>query len=343
MSERNHHVPSRFSLRRNSDDSPTAEVSMPEPLVPAEIGNGGRDVGGYETARHQGGAYEPTVTEGYPGAEGDYDGDAGDIYPEAYEGELVATGPGALNLPELDDDDEAWLTPDTRRRIKIAIPTFLLGALAVIAGAFWGGAVVQKHFGTNTAATAAGAFAGRGGAGGAEGFAGFGGRGATGGTGAEGAAGASGSSGASGFAGTSGFGGEGASGFTRTTPTAEGTISAISGDDLTVKPASGADVKVVMNSSTTVTRSGKGSAGALKVGDTVRVVGTKASSGTVTATSITATAAGVSTATGGFGGAATGGTGFSGVGAGGSSTGGSSTPTVANGGFSGDGSDVSGG
>jgi hypothetical protein len=336
MSERNDHVPSRFSLRRNPGDAPTAEVPAPEPLVPAEVGTRGYEPGSHDTTTFEPNGYD--LRGDYNGEAEDYDGDAGDIYPEGYGvgdgGGLVATGPGSLSAPEL-DDDEAWLTPDTRRRIKFAIPTFFLGALAVVAGAFWGGAVVQKHFGTSSTAAAttrAGAFAGRGG----EGFAGFGGA-----TGAEGATGAS---------GATGFGGAGAGGFTRETPTAEGTISAISGDDLTVKPTSGADVKVVLSSSTVVTRSGKGSAGTLKVGDTVRVDGTKASDGTVTATSVTATAAGVSTTTGGFGGGGfggaaggTGGTGFSGATGTGSSTGGTSSSTVANGGFSGDGSGASGG
>jgi hypothetical protein len=328
-------VPSRFSLRRNTDDAPTAEISAPEPLVPAEVGtqghNGGPHAGpSHDRAFHD--SADPTLTnsestafdlersDGFEGDDADlYEGGAGDIYPDVYGGDLEGNGPEALGQPDL-DDDESWLAPDTRRRIRIAVPTFLLLTLAVIAGAFWGGAVVQKHFGTTSTESATAGLAGRGGA---EGFAGFGGAA----TGAEGATGA---------AGAEGFGG-GGTGFTRVTPTAEGTISAISGDDLTVKPTSGADVKVVMSSSTIVTRSGKGSAGSLRVGDTVRVDGNKASDGAVTATSITATAAGVTTATGGFGGAgaatgASGGTGFSGV-----SGSGSSTPTVANGGFSGDG------
>jgi hypothetical protein len=176
------------------------------------------------------------------------------------------------------------------------VPVFLLGALIVVSGAFWGGAVVDKHFGASSTASAASAFAG-----------GAGGR-------------ALGASGAGGFAGAGGSGFE--------APTAEGTVSAISGDDLTVAPTSGSKVEVVMSSSTVVTRSGQGAAGTLGVGDSVEVRGTKAADGTVTATSITATAPGTSSAAGGEGGAASGG-----------GTGGT---TVSGGGFSGDGSDVSG-
>jgi hypothetical protein len=224
-------------------------------------------------------------------------------------------------------DDESWLAPDTRRRIKLAIPTFALGALVVIAGAFWGGAEVDKHFGANNT-TSAGSLA-----------AALGGRGATG----------SGGTGRGAFAGLGGGGG-GGGGF-GSTPAASGTLSAISGHDLTVTTTTGSKVKVVLVSSTTVISIGQGSTGGLKVGDTVRVQGTTGSGGTIKASSITATAAGVTTGggfagLGGGGGGGFGGTGATGAGTGvgGGSTGGSSTqPTVKNGGFSGDGSGVSGG
>jgi Domain of unknown function (DUF5666) len=148
-------------------------------------------------------------------------------------------------------DDESWLTPDTRRRVRIGIPPLLLGTVMVVAGAFWGGTLIDKHFGAATGAALTSAAAG---------------------PGAEGA---------------------GPGGFSVQSPAAEGTIRAISGEDLTVGPASGAEVKVVLTASTVVTRSGKGTAGALHVGDTVSVQGTKTRGGTVTATSVTATAAGV--------------------------------------------------
>jgi hypothetical protein len=184
------------------------------------------------------------------------------------------------------DDEESWLAPDARRKVRIRLPPFILGLVIVIGGAFWGGAVVDKHFGvsnTATAATGGSATAGRGGATGAEGATGFG----------------------------------GAGGFSAETPAAEGKLSAISGNDLTVTSTSGTKVSVTMASATVVTRSGQGAAGELTVGDTVVVEGTKASNGKVTATSITATAAGTTSTAAGAGtptGSGTAGGGFSGDG-----------------------------
>lgn len=231
-------------------------------------------------------------------------------------------------VPEM-EDDESWLAPDTRRRVKMAVPTFLLVALVVIAGAFWGGAEVDKHFGNNNNVTAANLASALG-------------RRATGGTGGSTTGGFGGLGGAGGgaFAG-GGFAGGGFG----VTPAAEGTVSAISGDILTVTSTTGGKIKVALTSSTIVTRTGEGSTGPIRVGDTVRVQGTKASDGTVTASSVTATAAGVSAGRGfaGLGAAGGGSAGGAGGAATGSGAGGSTTrTTVHNGGFSGDGSGVSG-
>lgn len=243
--------------------------------------------------------------------------------------------------------DESWLTPDTRRRVKMAVPTLLLALLVVVAGAFWGGAEVFKHFGSDNADTGSLAALGR------PLGAGRGGTGTGGGAGGTGAA-------ATGRGGFGGFGGAG--GFAA--PTVSGTVTAVTGDQLVVQSSAGSKVTVKLSSSTVVTRIAEGSAGAIRVGDTVRVVGTKAKDGTVTASTVTATAAGVS-ARGGFGGGAFGGGSGGGGGAGsgtnaggsgsgtgaragsgsgsGSGGGGSTSPTtVHNGGFSGDGSGVSG-
>jgi Domain of unknown function (DUF5666) len=186
------------------------------------------------------------------------------------------------------DDEESWLAPDARRKVRIRLPAFILGLVIVIGGAFWGGAVVDKHFGVSNTATAAAA---------------------TGGSATAGRGGATGAEGATGFGGAGGFSAE--------TPAAEGKLSAISGNDLTVTSTSGTKVSVTMTSATVVTRSGQGAAGELTVGDTVVVEGTKASNGKVTATSITATAAGTTNTAAGAGtptGSGTAGGGFSGDG-----------------------------
>jgi hypothetical protein len=222
--------------------------------------------------------YDPDVpTDGAADETFRYPGvgpDAGEFDPDDPESEVL--------YPDEDLDDESWPAPDTRRKVKVTIPTLILSLLIIAAGAFWGGAVVDKHFGVKSTSSTSGLAAfSRSGAAGR--FAGFG---------AEGGATTGGAA--------TGAGGFGAGGFT--TPAAEGTLTAVSGNTLTVKSTTGGStVKVVMTSSTVVTRSGKGAPGTLTVGDTVRVIGT-AKAGTVTATSITATAAGVTAATGGFGG-----------------------------------------
>jgi len=91
-----------------------------------------------------------------------------------------------------------------------------------------------------------------------------------------------------------------------------GTVTDVIGNTLYVTQSSGNLVKVTLSSSATVTRNAKSSLGALKPGDTVVVQGTKPSNGSMTASSVSATAAGVRTAGAGgglggaFGGGATG-------------------------------------
>jgi hypothetical protein len=271
----------RFPLLHRGSPDPGPTSDEPTAVVPgADAGEGSVAVLDDETTGQLPGWSEPTGEYGVD--------DSGDDEND---------GPGA---------DEDWLVPDRRRRVRIAVPTLVLCGLILVAGAFWGGAVVDKHFGNHgtTSAAAGGRTAGA--------FAGFGGGTGTGGTGTGAAGGTAG-----------GFGG-----FSRVTPAAEGTLSAIDGQTLTVTPTSGSPVKVKLTAETVVTRSGTGAPGALTVGDTVTVDGTAGSGGVVTATSVTATAAGVSTTTGGFGsatgGSATGGSSAGGSAAGGSSAGGSS-------------------
>ena len=79
-----------------------------------------------------------------------------------------------------------------------------------------------------------------------------------------------------------GFGGAAAGGgFTA------GTIESVDGDTITLKLTDGSTVKVTSSDSTTVTKSDSASVSDLKKGETITVVGTKDSSGNVTATTVT--------------------------------------------------------
>ncbi len=87
-----------------------------------------------------------------------------------------------------------------------------------------------------------------------------------------------------------------------TTNGTSGTVTDIIGSTLYVTTASGSLVAVNVGTNTTVNRNAKSSLSALQPGDTVTVQGTKAKDGTVTASSVSATQAGVSSGTVGFGG-----------------------------------------
>lgn len=235
--------------------------------------------GGTETALPVGG--DDGVETGMPAApEG--------LYHEVhYGGALTSEAPlGAAPLAEYEPlEDEDWMAVRAPRGVRLRVPTLVLLALLVAAGAFWGGAVVQRHQGSTSSASSlasrlrAGGFA-------------FGG----GGTGA----------------GTGGFGGA-----TTVAPAAEGTVTDVQGPTVYLTNAAGDLVKVIIGATTTVSRTGIGAPGALQIGDTAIVRGTAGSDGTVAATSITATASGVS-ATAGTGSGLAGGPGFGGgAGAGG--------------------------
>ena len=89
-----------------------------------------------------------------------------------------------------------------------------------------------------------------------------------------------------------------------------GTVTDIIGNTLYVTDSSGKLVAVTVTSNTTVNRNAKSSLSSLQPGDSVTVQGTKSKNGTISASSVSATQAGVSS-------------GFSGLGAlaGGSATG----------------------
>jgi hypothetical protein len=205
---------------------------------------------------------------------------------------ITAEEPETMEMdihPEDPDDD--WSTVKVRSGVRLQSFTAVLLALLVLGGGFWGGVVAEKHHaGSSSASTSLSALASR--------FAA-----ARGGATAGGTAG-----GATGIPGATGFGGAAAS-------AATGIVTGVQGNILYVTDATGTLVKVVVGPSVTVTRNAKSSLAGLQTGDTVVVQGTKAANGNVTATSVRATGAGVTTGAtgrGGFGGAT--GTGFTGAG-----------------------------
>ncbi len=210
-----------------------------------------------------------------------------------------------LGQPEaLDDDDwveeyEEQLPHRPRRRLVTPFNLSLLGVL-LVAGGFIAGVLVEKGQTSSTTSAASGvaALARR--------------AGATG-TGTTGASSA--------LRGLFGGAGGGATSANETT----GSVSLNDNGTLYITDSEGNTIKVVQASGGTVTRTAVSSVSAIHPGDTVIVSGPKASDGTVTATSIRATAA--NAASSGLGSL------FGGSGAGSSSTGGagsssSSTPSL---------------
>jgi hypothetical protein len=170
-----------------------------------------------------------------------------------------------------DDGDDEWQVRTPPKRLRLRVPTAILVGLLIAAGAFWGGAAAQRSHGTTSSGSgAAAAF--------------------------RALAGARGASGASGFA--SLFGGA-------SSAAAVGTLTEVKGTTLYLTNSAGNIVTVVLGPSAKITRTASTSAADLGLGDTVVVQGVTAKNGTVTATSVTATAAGTST-TGGFGAAPSG-------------------------------------
>jgi hypothetical protein len=98
-----------------------------------------------------------------------------------------------------------------------------------------------------------------------------------------------------------GTGGTGAAGTgTAATGVTVGTVTVISGKMLYLTSSSGAIVKAKLTGTTTYTRNATTTKAGLKPGDTAIVQGGKNAAGVVVATSVSATAKGVTSATGGF-------------------------------------------
>ncbi len=201
-----------------------------------------------------------------------------------------------------EDDDwveeyEDQLPHRPRRRLVTPFNLSLLGVL-LVAGGFIAGVLVEKGQTSSTAGATTGAAA-------------LARRAGLTGTGATGAGGTGASAAARSFFG--GGGGAGGAGTNATT----GTVSLNDHGTLYITDSEGNTIKVVEASGGTVTRTDVSAVSAIHPGDTVIVSGPKASDGTVTATSIRATAA--NAAGGGFASL------FGGGGGGASSSGGSSS------------------
>jgi endonuclease YncB( thermonuclease family) len=207
------------------------------------------------------------------------DGDSWSEDPTAEHTSASLGGPASPPpaVSESGDTDEEWVTRSTHG-IRLGMPAAALVAVVLIAAGFWGGAELEKNHSsgaTNSLASLAARFRP-----------------------GPASAGATGSSGAP-FA-----------GFPGSTAAATGTVSVVDGDSLYVRTSAGSLVKVTLTKSTTVTRNASASAGGLRPGDTVVVQGSTTKN-TVAASSVSATAPGVSSGFGGLGG---------GTGTGGSST-----------------------
>jgi len=164
-------------------------------------------------------------------------------------------------------EDEEWVS-QTTHGIRLAIPVAALTAVVLVAGGFWGGAELQKSQGGTSSPLASVAARFRSALG----------------------------------AGATGAGGAGFAGRFASTAAAAGTISVVDGNTLYVNDtATGSVVKVTLTKSTTITRNADSAAIDLRPGDTVTVQGATGNSGAVSATSVSATAPGVSSGFGGFG------------------------------------------
>jgi hypothetical protein len=163
-------------------------------------------------------------------------------------------------------DDALWPTQARGRRINLAPMTTLLSVVLIALLGLWGGAELQKREGTGSASAASSGLG-----------AGFAGR-LGGGTRAGGATGTGAATGGA----------------------TVGTVTLISGNTLYLTSSSGAIVKATLTGSTTYSRNAKATKASLKPGDTAILQGATNSVGVVVATSVSATAKGVTSTAGGL-------------------------------------------
>ncbi|MGD0984246.1 MAG: hypothetical protein ABSA65_10595 [Acidimicrobiales bacterium] len=201
---------------------------------------------------------DPNTTEELPPISGAITQPVGiDMAPSELTGSPRPAGQLGGDDTDIADDDE-WPIRSPRAGLRLKYPTAVLVALLIGAGGLWGGAALQRAHGTTNTGSAASNFARL-----------FSSRG------------------------SSGISSGGFSGFS-STGAAAGIVTTIEGNTLYVTTASGGLVKVLLGTSTTYTREAKSTASAMQPGDTVIVQGTKEKNGTVDATSVADTAAGVS-------------------------------------------------
>lgn len=180
---------------------------------------------------------------------------------------LDADGPSSDLDSLFADEQDDWPTQGPAKGVRMPWLAALLLVLLVASVGIWGGAYMQRHSSSTASTSSAFPFAALAGA-------------------------------RSGGAGGAG----GASGLSAALANiTSGTVTDIIGNTLYVTTASGNLVAVQISSNTTVDRNAKSSLSAIQPGDTVTVQGTKSSSGSVSAASVSATQSGVSS-TGGFGG-----------------------------------------
>jgi Domain of unknown function (DUF5666) len=179
----------------------------------------------------------------------------------------VVPAPADLVPFDVSGEPDEWPARGPAKGIRVGWPVAVLLVLLIAGGGIWGGAALQRSQGSSSTSSLASTFASR--------FA------------------ATRTGGRSSFP---GFGGTSSSAATT------GTVTEITGSTLYVTNASGNLVEVTLTPSTTVTRNAKTTLSGLEPGDTVIVQGTKAKNGTVSAASVTATAEGVTSGFGGFGG-----------------------------------------
>jgi hypothetical protein len=167
-----------------------------------------------------------------------------------------------------EEEADEWPTQGPAKGLRLSWPVAGLLVLLLAFGGLWAGAYMQRSSSSSSSSTSpfGGSFSLPGGA-----------------------------STARGAGGTGGFPGTSSSG-------TSGTVTDIIGSTLYVTTASGDLVAVTVGSNATVDRNAKSSLAALQPGDTVTVQGTKAKDGTVTAASVSATQAGVTSGAAGFGG-----------------------------------------
>lgn len=186
--------------------------------------------------------------------------------------EMAPVGTTPATMPrfgtdEFDTDltDLDWPAETTKTSLRLAKPTAILIGLLLLAAGFWGGIMLQKNEGSSSSSGFPNLSAVR--------------------SALSGATGAS-------------------SPFGSSSNSTVGTVTDIIGNTLYVTDSSGSLVKVTLSSSTSVSRNAKASLSALRPGDSVIVSGVKTSKGQMTASSISATQAGISSGlpSGGFGG-----------------------------------------